>query len=116
MDQANQGGTHVVGGKLWRAARTTALVLALGLTGSLLVDLPASASANDDHAKISYVPATGPWIKLGADRSDAQRPAAVAPDDGITALSEETKQGRLSRNSLSGIHLAKGSRRALSSS
>jgi hypothetical protein len=123
MDQANQGGTHV-GGKLWRAARTTSLIVALGLTGSLLVDLPASASANDDdQAKISYVPATGPWIKLGADRSDAQRPAAVTPDDGITALddgitalSEETKQGRLSRNSLSGIHLAKGSRMTLSSS
>jgi hypothetical protein len=116
MDQANRGGTHV-GGKLWRAARTTSLIVALGLTGSLLVDLPASASANDDdQAKISYVPATGPWIKLGADRSDAQRPAAVAPDDGITALSEETKQARLSRNSLSGIHLAKGSRVTLSSS
>src|SRR6476620_6001659 len=114
MDQANRGGMHV-GGKLWRAARTTSLILALGLTGSLLVDLPASASANDEQA-ISYVPATGPWIKLGADQSDAQRPAAVAPDDGITALSEETKQGRLSRNSLSGIHLAKGSRTTLSSS
>jgi hypothetical protein len=34
MDQANQGGTHV-GGKLWRAARTTSLIVALGLTGSL---------------------------------------------------------------------------------
>jgi hypothetical protein len=115
MDQANRGGMHA-GGKLWRAARTTSLILALGLTGTLLVDLPASASANDDQAKISYVPATGPWIKLGADRSDAQRPAAVAPNDGITALSEETKQGSQSRISLSGLHLAKGSRTTLSSS
>jgi hypothetical protein len=82
---------------------------------ALLVDLPASSSANYDQPKISYVPANGPWIKLGVDGSDAQRPAAVSPDDDITALSEETKQGSPSRNSRSGIQLAKGSRTTLSS-
>ena len=117
MDQANQpktDGTRV-GGRLWRAARTTSLLLGLGLIGVLLVDLPASSSANYDQAKISYVPANGPWIKLGVDGSDAQRPAAVTPDDDITAQSEETKQGSPSRNSRGGIQLAKGSRMTLSS-
>jgi hypothetical protein len=78
--------------------------------GALFVDLP----ANYDQAKITYVPANGPWIKLGADRSDAQRPAAATPDDDIPALSEETKQGSASHKSRSGIQLAKGSRITLS--
>jgi hypothetical protein len=55
--------------------------------GALFVDLP----ANYDQAKITYVPANGPWIKLGADRSDAQRPGVATPYDDITARSEETK-------------------------
>jgi hypothetical protein len=83
--------------------------------GALLVNLPASSSANYDQAKISYVPAPGPWIKLGADRADTQRTAAVTPDDDITPRSEETKQGRPSRKSRAGIQLAKGSRVTLSS-
>jgi hypothetical protein len=117
LDQVNQPKTEQtrIRGTLLTAARTTSLLLGLGLTVALFVDLPASASANYDQAKISYVPATGPWIKLGADGSDAQRPAAVSPDDDITALSEETKQGSPSRNSRSGIQLAKGSRTTLSS-
>ena len=104
-----------VGARLWRAARTTSLLLGLGLMGALLVNLPASSSVNYDQAKISYVPATGPWIKLGADRSDTQRTAAVTPDDDTTPRSEETKQGRPSRKSHAGIQLAKGSRVTLSS-
>jgi hypothetical protein len=112
MDQANQGGTRVAG-RLWRAARTTSLLLTLGLTGALLVDLPALLP--DHQAKIKYVPATGPWIKLGVDRSDAQRTAAITPDDDITGQSEETTLARPSRNSPSGIQLAKGSRMKLSS-
>ena len=116
LDQVNQPRSDGprVGGRLWRAARTTSLLLTLGFTCALLVDLPASASTNYD-AKISYVPATGPWIKLGVDQSDAQRTAAVTPDDDITAQLEETKLGRPSRNSRSGIQVAKGSRIALSS-
>jgi hypothetical protein len=86
VDQANQDGTRV-GGRLWRVARTTSLLLGLGLMGALFVDLP----ANYDQAKITYVPANGPWIKLGADRSDAQRPGVAMPYDDITARSEETK-------------------------
>ena len=114
MDQVNQPRSDGprVGGRLWRAARTTSLLLTLGFTCALLVDLSASASTNYD-AKISYVPATGPWIKLGADRSDTQRTAAVTPDDDTTPRSEETKQGR--RKSHAGIQLAKGSRVTLSS-
>jgi hypothetical protein len=59
--------------------------------GALFVDLPAVSPANYDQAKISYVPATGPWIKLGADRSDAQRSAVSTPYGDITTRSEETK-------------------------
>jgi hypothetical protein len=93
LDQANQrktDGQHV-GARLWRVARTTSLLLGLGLMGALFVDLPALSSANYDQAKIMYVPANGPWIKLGADRSDAQRSAVATPYDDITARSEETK-------------------------
>ena len=75
MDQTNQpkaDGARV-GARLWRAARTTSLLLGLGLVGALLVNLPGLSSANHDQAKITYVPANGPWIKLGSDQSDAQR-------------------------------------------
>jgi hypothetical protein len=115
LDQANQRKTdgQRVGARLWRAAQTTSRLVGLGLTAALFVDPSASASANYDQAKISYVPATGPWIKLGADGSDAQRPA-VTPDDDITALSEETTQRSPSRKSRSGLQLAKGSRITLS--
>jgi hypothetical protein len=112
QDQANHGGT-LLGGGLWRAARTTSLLLTLGLTVALVVDLPGLPS--DHQAKIRYVPATGPWIKLGVDQSDAHRTTAITMDDDITAQSEETKLGRPSRNSHSGIQLAKGSRVTLSS-
>jgi hypothetical protein len=93
LDQANQRKTdgQRVGGRLWRAARTTSLLLGLGLVGALLVNLPGLSSANHDQAKITYVPANGPWIKLGADRSDAQRSAVATPYGDITARSEETK-------------------------
>ena len=114
MDQTNQpkaDGTRL-GARLWRTARTTSLLLGLGLMGALFVDPPASSSANYNQPKI--VPATGPWIKLGVDRSDAQGTAAVTPDDDITAQSEEKKQGRPSRKSRAGIQLAKGSRVTLS--
>ena len=75
MDQTNQpkaDGARV-GARLWRAARTTSLLLGLGLVGALLVNLPGLSSANHDQAKITYVPANGPWIKLGSDQSGAQR-------------------------------------------
>jgi hypothetical protein len=93
VDQANQRKTdgQRVGARLWRAARTTSLLLGLGLMGALFVDLPALSSANYDQAKITHVPANGPWIKLGADRSDAQRSAVATPYGDITARSEETK-------------------------
>jgi hypothetical protein len=90
LDQANQDGTRG-GARLWRTARTTSLLLGLGLMGALFVDLPALSSANYGQAKITYVPANGPWIKLGADRSDAQRSAVATPYGDITARSEETK-------------------------
>jgi hypothetical protein len=72
--------------------------------GALFVDPPASSPAKHDQPKI--VPATGPWIKLGVDRSDAPRTAAVTPEDDLTAQSEEKKQGRPSRKSRAGIQLA----------
>jgi hypothetical protein len=117
LDKAKQRetGGQPVGARLWRAARTTSLLLGLGFASVLLINPPGSSSANHDQTKIAYVPASGPWIKLGVDQSDAQqRTAAVTPDDAITAQSEETKLGRPSRNSRSSIQLAKGSRKTLS--
>jgi hypothetical protein len=112
VDQANQDGTRD-GARLWRAARTSSLLLGLGLMGVLAINLPSSPSANYDQQKI--VPASGPWIKVGPDRSDAQRSPTAAPDDDITAPSEETKQKRSSRKPHSATQLAKGSRVTLPS-
>jgi hypothetical protein len=111
LDQTKTDGTRI-GARLWRTAQTTSLLLGLGLVGALFVDPPASSSANYDQPKI--VPAIGPWIKLGVDRSDAPRTAAVTPEDDLTAQSEEKKQGRPSRKPRSGVQLAKGSRVTLS--
>jgi hypothetical protein len=82
LDQADQRKRQRtrIGTRLWTVARTTALVTGLGLIGVLFVDLPASSSANTDPAKPTYVPASGPWIKLGADREDAQRSARATPE------------------------------------
>lgn len=75
MDQANQRKRERtrIDARLWTAARTTSLVMGLGLMGVLFVNLPAPSSANTDPAEPTYVPASGPWMKLGADREDAQR-------------------------------------------
>lgn len=116
MDQANQRKTDGQrgGARLWRAARTTSLLLGLGFMSVVLINPPGSSSASHDQPEIAFVPASGPWIKLGVDQSDAQRAAAIVPDNDITAQSEETKLRRPSRNSRSGIQLAKGSRMKLS--
>ena len=89
-NQPKTDGTRI-GGRLWRAARMTSLLLGLGLMGASFVDLPASSSANYGQSKITYVPANGPWIKLGGDRSDTQRSAVATSYGDITGRSEETK-------------------------
>jgi hypothetical protein len=64
--------------------------------GVLFVNPPASASTNNDPAKIAHVPASDhPWIKLGADRDEAQRLAGATPEEEITSRSEAVQLASL---------------------
>ena len=80
MDQVNQCRARV-GARLWKAARTTTLVVGVGLAGVSMVTLPtALVSQPNSQAEASYVPASDKWITLGdsprAEEVEQTRPRA----------------------------------------
>ena len=109
MDKAinRQESESCIGGRLWRVARTASLLMGVGFSGVLMVDLPTpfSPQANSHAIAQSYVPASDKWITPGATPSDLRGQNGVSAVDPIAAPMIERQQTRQRRRPR-GIQLA----------
>jgi Peptidase M15 len=83
LDKANDQPGMRVGGRMWRAARTTCLLAVVGCAGIMLVDLPTALNAQTDRQVRAQpiVKASDKWITLGTERSDSSALARPTPTE-----------------------------------